>query len=97
LWAREGGKDLMSKEENMTSDSHSTSGSQRIELTITGMTCDHCVASVKRALAASNGVESAEVTLKPPRAVVSGEHLDPRQLIAAVTELGYSATLVRGV
>jgi uncharacterized protein len=68
---------------------------QRIELTISGMTCGHCVASVKRALSSSAGVSSAEVTLKPPRAIVQGEHIDPQRLLAVVAELGYNASLLR--
>jgi uncharacterized membrane protein YraQ (UPF0718 family)/copper chaperone CopZ len=67
--------------------------SQRIELAINGMTCSHCTASATRALAACAGVDSAEVTLQPGRAVVRGTNLDPRQLVAAVTELGYSANV----
>ena len=42
-----------------------------VTLEIAGMTCGHCVASVKKALAAVPGVGEVEVTLSPPRAVVS--------------------------
>ena len=45
-------------------------GRGHVALAITGMTCGHCVAAVKKALAAVPGVESVEVTLSPPRAVV---------------------------
>ena len=41
-----------------------------VALSITGMTCGHCVAAVKKALAAVPGVEAVEVTLSPPRALV---------------------------
>ena len=44
---------------------------ERVALAITGMTCGHCVAAVKKALAAVPGVEAVEVTLTPPRAVVA--------------------------
>ena len=43
----------------------------RVTLEIEGMTCGHCVAAVKKALAAVPGVGEVEVTLSPPRAVVS--------------------------
>ncbi|MBS1244912.1 MAG: Heavy-metal-associated domain, partial [Deltaproteobacteria bacterium] len=35
----------------------------QVALAITGMTCGHCVAAVKKALAAMPGVEEVEVTL----------------------------------
>jgi len=44
---------------------------EHVSLEITGMTCGHCVAAVKKALAAVPGVAEVEVTLSPPRAVVS--------------------------
>ncbi|MGZ9197134.1 MAG: heavy-metal-associated domain-containing protein [Candidatus Deferrimicrobiaceae bacterium] len=44
---------------------------EHVALAITGMTCGHCVAAVKKALAAVAGVMEVEVTLSPPRAVVS--------------------------
>lgn len=37
---------------------------------VTGMTCQHCVMKVKKALESIEGVESASVTLEPPQAVV---------------------------
>jgi Cu2+-exporting ATPase len=37
---------------------------------VTGMTCQHCVMKVKKALESIEGVNAAEVTLDPPRAVV---------------------------
>jgi copper chaperone CopZ len=64
---------------------------ERVALAITGMTCGHCVAAVKKALAAIPGVGEVEVTLSPPRAVVS---LDPSRttvemLTKATGEEGY--------
>ena len=41
---------------------------------ITGMTCDHCVQTVKKALEGIEGIESAEVTLDPPRAIITMHH-----------------------
>jgi copper chaperone CopZ len=64
---------------------------ERVALAITGMTCGHCVAAVKKALAAVPGVREVEVTLSPPRAVVS---CDPstttvEMLTKATGEEGY--------
>jgi len=68
---------------------------QQIELTVKGMTCGHCVASVSRALAECRGVEAAEVDLSAQRAVVRGEALDNEELLAAVAGLGYEAHVVK--
>ncbi|MFZ2223561.1 MAG: cation transporter [Candidatus Deferrimicrobium sp.] len=64
---------------------------ERVTLAITGMTCGHCVAAVKKTLAAVPGVGEVEVTLSPPRAVVS---CDPSKttmemLTKATAEEGY--------
>jgi mercuric transport protein len=71
---------------------------ERLTLTITGMTCGHCVAAVKKALAAVPGVEEVEVTLSPPRAVVS---CDPTRstvevLTKATAEEGYPSSPTTG-
>lgn len=70
----------------------------RVALAITGMTCGHCVAAVKKALAAVPGVEAVEVTLSPPRAVVS---FDPSRtavemLAKATAEEGYPSSPTAG-
>jgi copper chaperone CopZ len=59
-------------------------------LKVTGMSCMHCVGSVKQALEAVDGVDSAEVSLEPGEAVVTGD-ADIAALVAAVTEAGYNA------
>jgi len=69
-------------------------GKDRVALTITGMTCGHCVAAVKKALAAVPGVEAVEVTLSPPRAVIA---FDPSRttvdmLTMATAEEGYPSS-----
>ena len=66
-----------------------------IQLKIEGMTCGHCVMSVKTALAAVPGVEGpVEVDLKSGAAQVGGSP-EPHALIEAVEEEGFSATLAR--
>ena len=68
-------------------------GVTRAELRVTGMTCNHCVENVRRALAACRGVRTTEVNLEGGRVAVAGDHLAPDQLVAAVTAAGYAATL----
>ncbi len=66
---------------------------KRIELTVAGMTCAHCVTAVRKGLAAVPGVSDVVVTLDPPRAVVTYDpaKAGPEQLMAAVREAGYEA------
>jgi uncharacterized membrane protein YraQ (UPF0718 family)/copper chaperone CopZ len=73
----------------------SAASSQRLEFTVSGMTCGHCVETVGRTLRQSPGVRRVEVNLKEGRATVTGEHLDPARLIAAVNALGYEMHLYK--
>lgn len=58
------------------------------ELAVEGMVCQSCVGRVERALAATEGVTSAAVTLEPGRAVVRGE-VDAGRLEEAIVAAGY--------
>lgn len=59
------------------------------------MTCGHCVTAVEKALRAQDGVRSAAVDLQGGVAEVVFDEsaVAPDQLIAAIEEEGYSATL----
>jgi len=61
-------------------------------LKVTGMTCNHCVMAVTKALNSVPGVESADVSLAKAQAVVQGD-ADRQAMIAAVKEEGYEAAL----
>ena len=63
----------------------------RIELDITGMTCDHCVNAVTGALKDVPGVSEAVVNLDKKEAIVTGESIELQALIEAVEEEGYAA------
>jgi copper chaperone len=63
------------------------------KLKVTGMTCGHCEKSVERALSEVAGVTRVvEVSREREQVLVEGD-ADPRALIAAVTEEGYTAEL----
>ena len=66
--------------------------STTVKLSITGMTCNHCVMHTKKSLESVAGVESVEVSLQPGQAQVTGD-ADPAQLISAVKEAGYNAEI----
>jgi len=61
-----------------------------MKLKVTGMTCGHCVASVKKALESVPGVSEANVELAAGEAVVEG-NADVEALCAAVREEGFEA------
>ena len=62
---------------------------------IEGMMCQHCVAHVKKALDAVEGVKDAAVDLEGKKAVVTLEKdVDDKTLVAAVDEAGYKAVKV---
>jgi copper chaperone len=61
-------------------------------LKVTGMTCNHCVMAVTKALGTVPGVEAADVNLEKAQAVVKGS-ADAQALIAAVKDEGFDAAL----
>ena len=73
-------------------------GKDHVALAITGMTCGHCVAAVKKSLAAVPGVVEVEVTLSPPRAVVSWDpsRTTVEMLTKATAEEGYPSAPAAG-
>lgn len=60
------------------------------ELSVSGMTCGHCVTAVTKALKTVEGVTDAHVDLASGKATVTGTP-DPQALIAAVIGEGYGA------
>lgn len=59
---------------------------------VSGMTCGHCVMSVKEEVSALEGVTEVEVTLETGDLKVTSEAgLEPATVVAAVAEAGYTA------
>jgi Cu+-exporting ATPase len=69
---------------------------QQIHLSIGGMSCAGCVASVEKALQAVPGVEEASVSFAEHTALVSGA-VDAPTLITAVVDAGYEAAEMKGL
>ena len=61
------------------------------ELAITGMTCNHCVKHVDRALRGVPGVTAVEVVLADQLARVTHEDASLPAMVAAVSTAGYQA------
>ena len=58
--------------------------------TVTGMTCDHCVAAVRDEIGKVDGVTSVDVELASGTVTVESERpVDPDAVRAAVAEAGY--------
>ncbi len=66
-----------------------------IHLSVSGMSCAGCVASVHKALLAVPGVTSAEVNFAEHTAQVAGE-VRPEALVQAVVSAGYGAAEMTG-
>lgn len=66
---------------------------ETVKLTVSGMTCQGCVRSVKRVLEDIPGVVAADVSLEHGEARVDFDpaRASPMQLKAAVEEAGYDA------
>jgi copper chaperone len=61
--------------------------------TVTGMTCEHCVMSVKEEVGEVTGVTGVDVDLGSGRvAISSAGQLDDRAVRAAIVEAGYEVT-----
>ncbi|MFF3443871.1 heavy-metal-associated domain-containing protein [Streptosporangium sp. NPDC002721] len=60
--------------------------------TVTGMTCGHCVSSVKEEVGEVPGVTGVEVDLQTGRVDVSGDSFDDAAVRAAVKEAGYEVS-----
>ncbi|OCX68314.1 heavy metal-binding protein [Acidithiobacillus thiooxidans] len=62
-----------------------------IELSVQGMTCNHCVAAVEKALRAVPGVQTVAVHLDANSATVEGDSMDTKALVQAIESEGYTA------
>ncbi len=67
-----------------------------LKLRVTGMTCGHCQAKVETALQQTNGVYAAIVELETGAAEIDfdDDSTTAQQLVAAVVQAGYGATVV---
>ena len=59
------------------------------DYTVEGMTCSHCVLSVREEVSEVAGVSAVDVDLDSGRLTVTGRNLDDDAVRAAVAEAGY--------
>ena len=62
---------------------------QTRDYTVRGMTCAHCVLSVREEVSAVPGVSSVDVDLASGRMTVTGDDVRDDAVRAAVAEAGY--------
>ena len=67
---------------------------ERIELEISGMSCGHCVASVRQALGELDGVQIEDVAVGSARVAYDPDRTRVQEVIAAVNDQGYEAQAV---
>jgi copper chaperone CopZ len=67
----------------------STHTTETREYTVHGMTCSHCVVSVREEVSEVEGV--VDVDLASGRLTATGSDLSDEAIVAAVTEAGYTA------
>ncbi|MBB4664860.1 heavy-metal-associated domain-containing protein [Conexibacter arvalis] len=83
------GSDNTKSDATVTTSGSSAPGTRTY--VVSGMTCTHCVASVREEVGEVAGVEVLDVDLASGRLVVSGEAADSQDAIrAAVEAAGYS-------
>lgn len=59
------------------------------DYTVEGMTCSHCVLSVREEVSEVSGVSVVDVDLASGRLTVTGSNLDDDAVRAAVADAGY--------
>lgn len=65
------------------------------KIEIEGMTCGHCVMSVKKQLGAMTGVTVQEVSVGSATVSMDGPTVTERELQRAVEEAGYTVASIR--
>ena len=73
---------------SQTNPSQTSSDTTR-NFTVSGMTCSHCVLSVREEVSEVAGVSDVDVDLASGRLTVTGENVSDEAVRAAVADAGY--------
>jgi copper chaperone CopZ len=81
------------KKQEQTEQKSSVQNLTKLTISIEGMTCNACVASIKKKLNSMEDLEEVEVSLEHRNATVFYEEgkISPQQIRDAINELGYKA------
>ncbi len=68
---------------------------KEVTIAIEGMSCNHCTASVKKAVMALDGVKSADVSLQNKNAVIKYDEskINAQKIVKCINELDFKATI----
>lgn len=66
---------------------------EQVTIHINGMSCGHCLNAVNKALAALGGVTVGSVRIGRAEVSYDPGMTDPAQIVAAIEEAGYGATV----
>lgn len=68
----------------------------KTELKITGMSCQHCVASIEQTVGELAGVKKIKVNLKKEKAKIKFDdaQLDLKMILTAIADLGFHAEVI---
>ena len=64
---------------------------ERLQMEIQGMTCGHCVGTVRRTLGELEGVSITSLSVGKAEVAYDDARANPQTILAAVTEAGYPA------
>ena len=67
---------------------------QSIELSVEGMSCEHCAAAIKERLGSLPGVTEVDVDLDKAKVTAKGNGLDGSALAREIDSLGYEAKVL---
>lgn len=68
---------------------HFVENNMGITLNVEGMSCQHCVANVKKSVEALDGVSEATPDLDSGKVLIDGDNLDNESIKKAITDAGY--------
>ena len=63
-------------------------------ISISGMSCQHCVGHVEKALKGLSGTSGIKVDLKKNQAELKADAIDDEAIKAAIADAGYSVTAI---
>ncbi|HEC44639.1 MAG TPA: heavy metal-associated domain-containing protein [Bacteroides sp.] len=77
------------KSRDTTQTNQTETDMNNIEVTVKGMTCNHCKATVENNVAAMDGIDSAQVDLSTEKVSIRGENVDLEKVKEKIESLGY--------